>query len=58
MSYSRWEYTLVSFNTGHYKEDRIEKELNELGNEGWEAVSIVLLPNQWTRVMFKRKVVN
>ena len=52
----RWQYDLISYNTDHYDEGMIAARLNEYGAAGWEAISMILLPNGWTRVLFKRQV--
>lgn len=37
-----WEYKVVE--TGGRKPDKLQKELNELGQEGWELVAIAAPP--------------
>lgn len=46
-----WEYKIVrERNIG------LEKELNDLGREGWEMISAVRDSNDWIRFVFKREV--
>lgn len=50
----QFEYTLISFNTNYYSEDKFDPKLNQLGSQGWEAVGITECKNEWTRILFKR----
>jgi len=52
----QWRYQIVSFNTHDYSEhDKdLEDSLNKYGHDQWEAVSMSVLPNGWTRVLFRK----
>lgn len=42
---TKWQYKIVQFSersffSGQLKADKVEEELNKLGNQGWELVSL------------------
>ncbi len=44
MAQVRWEYRIINIRSENYRLDPIyEAELNELGEEGWELVSITAI---------------
>lgn len=49
------KYQLQSFNTHYYTENIIEKEINKKTKEGWKIISMILLPNGWTRFLFEHE---
>ncbi len=50
-SKQRWEYLETIVNEGQWK---IEKILNDFGNDGWELVSAIQLDACRSRFYFKR----
>jgi hypothetical protein len=52
---TQWEYTVLSFGSilREPKNEEVEARLNELGMEGWEVVSSVMVANN-LRVIAKR----
>ena len=56
-----WKYYMVSFNTYSFAEDdpRLVKSINDLGEQGWEAVGLMpTINNGWTRILFKKPIDN
>ncbi len=56
---TKWNYTLFKINVDA-DEDRLERELNKMGAEGWELVSAVDAPGSavhWHSLYFKRPAV-
>ena len=49
-----WEYKIVSWGTtvGEWQEG--ERQLNDLGQEGWEAVSMSRSPSGHINILLKR----
>ena len=44
MEQARWEYRIINIRSENYRLDpAYEDELNELGDEGWELVSITAI---------------
>ena len=44
MDAPRWEYRILNIRSENYRLDPVyESELNELGDEGWELVSITAI---------------
>lgn len=44
MEQARWEYRIINIRSENYRLDpAYEDELNELGEEGWELVSITAI---------------
>ena len=54
----KWEYQFEDFNTYGYvaSNKNITEAINDYGKDGWEAVGIAINKNEWTRVLFKRKI--
>ena len=51
----QWEYSVLSFGSAlrEPKNDEVEARLNELGAQGWEVVSSVMVSNH-LRIIAKR----
>lgn len=47
---TQWEYTTLS----SYESRDFNKEMNELGKEGWEAAGTISSSSGYGRVIFKR----
>jgi len=50
----KWEYKIV-FGTGN-KDISLEKEINRLGNQGWELVSVTENSDDVYSLFFKRQL--
>ena len=57
---NKWEYKIVSFAakrkflTGQFDAIEIEKQLNAMGSQGWELVTMSYFPATAPTMVFKR----
>ncbi len=49
----RWKYKVVELDPMLLK-TQVQDELNKLGEDGWELVSVTPIPSGWTKYYLKK----